>query len=547
MPLTDPHETEAKFAILNQKTVDRFAGGATLAPGYQLLPPHTAETVDVYYDTPSFDLIRRGLALRTRRSGERLLVTAKSLEARRDTPLYDRVEREEPVDHATGKPPYLAHCSAELSDLVAAHNPDSRKLRPVVTLRQTRLQRLVQPVAGKRKAAKQSAPLAELSLDDVRVYERGANADGSSPAARFRELEVELLPDGDVSKLERLADRLGKRAGLRRRSASKLEAALEAISEMAPGADVANPDIQPAMHMAEACRLIWRRQIMQVVLQENGARIGDDPEYVHEMRVAIRRARTAQELFGHYFRRSAIEPAFADLRRLGRRLGAVRDLDVALENLAEFRAGLPEAEQADVCKLEEFVRARRAAARQALLEWLDGPQHAATLTAFIKFTRSPGKGVKRSVAKLAAPAPLQVRHVMPGVIMERFARVRAYEPLVETESEAPAEQMHALRIECKYLRYSLEFSRHLLGKEGEALIDQLKRMQDHLGAFNDTFVERERLLAWQKDGLDEKLIHARLQDLSDTAARLQAEFPAAYRAFVAHDNRRLLGEALAHI
>ena len=204
---------------------------------------------------------------------------------------------------------------------------------------------------------------------------------------------------------------------------------------------------------------------MQVVLQEYGARIGDDPEYVHEMRVAIRRARTAQELFGHYFRRSAIEPAFADLRRLGRRLGAVRDLDVALENLGEFRAGLPEAEQADVCKLEEFVQARRAAARQALLEWLDGPQHAATLTAFFKFTRSPGKGVKRSVAKLAAPAPLQVRHVMPGVIMARFARVRAYEPLVETESEAPAEQMHALRIECKYLRYSLEFSRHLLGKE----------------------------------------------------------------------------------
>ncbi len=547
MPLTDPHETEAKFAILNQKTVDRFAAGATLAPGYQLLLSRTTETVDIYYDTPAFDLIRRGLALRTRQSGDGLLVTTKSLETRRNAPLYDRIEREETVNPATGQPPYLAHCSAELSDLVAARNPDERKLRPVVILRQTRLKRLVQHAAGKRKAAKQSPPLAELSVDDVRVYDRGAKPDRSPPAARFRELELELLPDGDVAKLEMLAVRLDKRAGLRRRSASKLEAALEAISEMAPGADVANPDIQPAMHMAEACRLIWRRQAMQVILHEHGARIGDDPEYVHEMRVAIRRARTAQELFGHYFRRSAIEPAFADLRRLGRRLGAVRDLDVALENLAEFRAGLPAAEQTDVYKLEEFVQARRAAARAALLEWLDGPQHAATLTAFIKFTRSPGKGVKRSVAKLAAPAPLQVRHVMPGVIMARFARVRAYEPLVEAETEAPAEQMHALRIECKYLRYSLEFSRHLLGKEGEALIDQLKRMQDHLGAFNDTFVERGRLLAWQKDGLDEKLIRARLQDLSDTAARLQAEFPAAYRTFVAHDNRRLLGEALAHI
>jgi len=72
-------------------------------------------------------------------------------------------------------------------------------------------------------------------------------------------------------------------------------------------------------------------------------------------------------------------------------------------------------------------------------------------------------------------------------------------------------------------------------------------MQDHLGAFNDTHVETDRLLGWQKDGLEERLTHARLQNLADTATRLQDEFPAVYRAFVAHDNRRLLGEALAHI
>ena len=103
-----PYQTRTRLkrnSPFNQKTVDRFAVSATLAPGYQLLSPHTAETVDVYFDTPSFDLIRRGLALRTRRSGERLLVTAKSLEARRNTSLYDRIEREESVDAATGKPP----------------------------------------------------------------------------------------------------------------------------------------------------------------------------------------------------------------------------------------------------------------------------------------------------------------------------------------------------------------------------------------------------------------------------------------------------------
>ena len=282
---------------------------------------------------------------------------------------------------------------------------------------------------------------------------------------------------------------------------------------MAPGADVANPDIQPAMHMAEACRLIWRRQIMQVVLQEYGARIGDDPEYVHEMRVAIRRARTAQELFGHYFRRSAIEPAFADLRRLGRRLGAVRDLDVALENLGEFRAGLPEAEQADVCKLEEFVQARRAAARQALLEWLDGPQHAATLTAFIKFTRSPGKGVKRSVAKLAAPAPLQVRHVMPGVIMAPpCARLRTARRNGE-RSAGRADARPAHRVQVPALQPGVQPPPP--GQGGEALVDQLKRMQDH-SAHSTTPSSSEAACSPGKRTGWTRSSSARLQDLSDT-------------------------------
>jgi len=182
-----------------------------------------------------------------------------------------------------------------------------------------------------------------------------------------------------------------------------------------------------------------------------------------------------------------------------------------------------------------------------MVEWFDSSEHADTIAGFAKFTRSAGKGLSKSVARMAPPEPLQVRHVMPGIIMERFAHIRAYEPLFEGESGASPEQMHALRIECKYLRYSLEFSRHLLGKEGDALIAQLKLMQDHLGAFNDTHVETDRLLSWQKDGLDERLIRARLQNLADTATLLQNEFPAAYRAFVAHDNRRLLGEALANI
>ena len=548
MPLPEePRETEAKFAILDQTAVDRFSAGEALARGYLLLPPAVTEVTDVYYDTRAYDLIRRGLALRTRQSDSGTLVTAKSLEVRRSTPLYSRVEHENAVDGCAGKPPYVEQCSEALKDLVAGCNPAGRSLRPVAVLQQKRVKRLVQPSARKDKTATWQPPLAELSVDEVHVHAGKAGASKTMPVACFHELELELLPTGDIRKLESLARGLSKRSDIKRRSVSKLEAALEALSEMASGTAAPNPDIQPSMHMAEACRLIWQRQLMQVILQEFGARIGEDPEYVHEMRVAIRRARTAQEMFGHYFRRSAIEPYFARLRRLGRRLGTVRDLDVALENLTQFGATLPEAEQANVRQLEAFVHQKRDAAREAMAEWFDSSEHADAIAGFAKFTRSAGKGLRQSVAQMTPPAPLQVRHVMPGIIIERFAHIRAYEPLFEGEASASPAQMHALRIECKYLRYSLEFSRRLLGAEGEAIIAQLKLMQDHLGAFNDTHVESDRLLGWQKDGLDEQLIHARLQNLADTAARLQNEFPAAYRAFVAHDNRRLLGEALANI
>ncbi len=157
MPLPDPHETEAKFAILNQKTVDRFAVSATLAPRLSTpLSPHTAETVDVYFDTPSFDLIRRGLALRTRRSGERLLVTAKSLEARRNTSLYDRIEREESVDAATRRP--IRRTAPPIwAGLVAAHNPDSREAARSSPCAK-RTQRAVQQAAGNAKPPSKTRP-----------------------------------------------------------------------------------------------------------------------------------------------------------------------------------------------------------------------------------------------------------------------------------------------------------------------------------------------------------------------------------------------------
>jgi CHAD domain-containing protein len=107
--------------------------------------------------------------------------------------------------------------------------------------------------------------------------------------------------------------------------------------------------------------------------------------------------------------------------------------------------------------------------------------------------------------------------------------------------------LHALRIEAKYLRYSLEFTRHLLGPDGDQLITQLKQLQDHLGALNDAKIEQQRLLDWQHQLPANAALTTRLADLETTMARLVADYPPLLTKFVDRKNRTRLAKTLVHL
>jgi CHAD domain-containing protein len=83
------------------------------------------------------------------------------------------------------------------------------------------------------------------------------------------------------------------------------------------------------------------------------------------------------------------------------------------------------------------------------------------------------------------PVPYQVRHVVPALIYDRYEVVRGYESVIE---DAPIETLHALRIDCKRLRYSMEFFREVLGPEVEDVIKEVIVLQDHLGNLHDADV-----------------------------------------------------------
>jgi hypothetical protein len=99
------------------------------------------------------------------------------------------------------------------------------------------------------------------------------------------------------------------------------------------------PGLRSDMTMAEACRMIFREQLTKMLLNEAGVRTSSDIEYVHKMRVATRRARVAERLYRGFFRKKRMRRFAHNLRKTGRLLGAVRDLDVALERLHKAGKG----------------------------------------------------------------------------------------------------------------------------------------------------------------------------------------------------------------
>src|SRR5262245_29152747 len=90
--------------------------------------------------------------------------------------------------------------------------------------------------------------------------------------------------------------------------------------------------VSPTDTMGEAGRKVLLTEFIHVLQHEAGSRSGEDIEDVHDMRVAIRRMRSAFQLFKPYYKAKDVRPYRRGLRRIGWALGDVRDLDVLIDN-----------------------------------------------------------------------------------------------------------------------------------------------------------------------------------------------------------------------
>jgi CHAD domain-containing protein len=397
------------------------------------LPPRTF--VSTYYDTPDLRLARRGVTLRHRvEDGTRLW----QLKLPRGA---SRTELE--VQGPPARPP------AKLLDLLVAHLRGHELVR-VARLR-TRRRRLL-------------ADGAEIVDDSVSVL------DGQRVTARFRELEVELV-DGDEEALHRL-ERALREAGA---EPAEFPSKLSRVLGLADPAEAEKPGTEAPP--AELLRAALRDQYERLLAHDPGTRLGTDPEHLHQMRVATRRARAFLRAARPLLDEEWASALRDELGWLGSVLGPARDLDVLVEHVREEVEALGsghglEGFVASLDREHEETRAAVVAALSedryfALLDRLEGVEPELT------------EGSGETLGKLWR---------------DEFRRTRrAFEKL---DSDSADAELHAARIKVKRARYAAELAERELGDPGEKFVAAAKRLQDVLGGHQDAVVAEQRLSAW---------------------------------------------------
>jgi CHAD domain-containing protein len=289
--------------------------------------------------------------------------------------------------------------------------------------------------------------------------------------------------------------------------------------------------------LAEAGRKVWTFHFALMIDHEQGTLQGDDIEELHDMRVATRRMRTAFDIFGSAFDHKLMRHYLKGLRSVGRALGAVRDMDVILEYALDYQGKIDESKKKGLEPLLSAWKESIDKKRVKMTQHLHSEEYQNFKYRFNLFLQSPEN---ENTANENLYTHASLRDVVPVLIYERFAAVRAYESVLPSASIA---QLHALRIECKKFRYVLEYFREILGQGVSQAISEIKQLQDHLGELHDMDVACRLVSNFLKGWEDQQIskliaerdnpepivtylayLHAKRYELMNTFPQLWARF-----------------------
>jgi CHAD domain-containing protein len=506
-------EVERKFEADETFVLPDLTGaGGVAAVG----DPEEQSLEATYYDTPDLRLLRSRVTLRRRTGGADAGWHVK-------LPRADGARRElhQPLGRAARTAPRAV--VAPLLGLLG-----TAAAEPVAILSTRRVVHRLLDEEGR--------VLAEVA-DDAVVGTALATAPGEpATVTTWREVEVELV-DGDETLLQAVAEQLvaagARPAAVPSKLARVLDGRLPAPATPAPEpaeADgtakkgkgkKAGKEKRPVRTAGEAVLGAVARQL-QALRDADLAVRTEQPEGVHDLRVACRRLRSILAAFRSVLDREHTDPLRAELQWVGAQLSGARDTEVALSHLRELVAAQPvELVLGPVAaRLRQTeVKDHQAGARR-VTRTLTDRRYLQLLDALDALLAEP------PVTELAAaPAPEQ----LTDAVRRTGKRLRrAVAAAGEVEGAERHERLHEVRKAAKRVRYTAEVAEAEFGEPASALIACTKQVQDLLGAAQDTVVTRDVAVRVGRSAFaagENAWTYGRLHGLEEArAAAAEAEF-----------------------
>ena len=528
-------EIELKYAVEDPEAVRQLLEGEQLGglvPG----PWREVSVSDRYLDTSSRSIERAGYGARLRHTGRNTVLTVKSAappaSATPRSAKHDRLELEGRATRGLDPQSWPQSAARSVVETVAG----GEKLRTLFTIDQRRLERdLCRP---------DGSVAAVVSLDEAQVSRLGRSV------GAFTMLEVELAgdeaeiddPDAANALLDGVATELESSGLVRPEAQSKEHLGMQMLK--AHARSLQKPPRKPGVvaddPLSEAGRKVLRLHLLRMLEAENGSRDGD-VESVHKMRVATRRMRAAWRVFNGAYKQGLQRRYVGELREVAQTLGAVRDMDVQLERLRDY-AATGSTGPAIEPLIEEWQR-RRDDAREVLLDLLESRDYERFVSDYTDFVETAATGA-------VADGPGLVREAAAGRIWRAYERLRSYDEVVPY---ADVPTLHALRIDSKRLRYTLEFFGEVLPATSASLIADLTAVQDHLGLLNDAQVAASLTRAWLMERASQLPIETRraagayLNSAERDVERLRRSFGRLWRGLMSRTYRRRLALAIGDV
>ncbi|MEW6143931.1 MAG: CHAD domain-containing protein [Thermodesulfobacteriota bacterium] len=512
-PAKEASGDKSEYFVLSSPG-DREVILAGIGSNLTLAPDSSRDMERVFLDTFDHRLYRNGQLLS--KEGERYVLRSSGTEMDLSSPYSD----------TDGRPRFWQ----DFPD-----GPFREALRQVIDIRALVPQVSIRSAATRHNVVNEDEKtVVHLAFEEIEVAENGS---GKVTVHLLEAAPVRGYADEFDDIIRRLAG-----MGIERADGNIFSIALGAVGKTAGDySSKVTVRLEPDMPSGDALKMILGSLLETMRKNEEGIIKDIDTEFLHDFRVAVRRTRSALTLIRGIFPESVKEEFKTEFAAIGRKSNELRDLDIYLLRRERYTEMLPPALRPGLGPLYDIIAREREEAHEGFVSELASGSYRRSIEAWGKFLNEPA-GAEDELPDSGAP----VIDLAKKRIRKRYRK--AVKLGKDLDESSPDRDFHTLRIECKKLRYYLEFFESLFpADEIKAAIRHLKQLQDNLGDYNDMHVQQERLKGYiskmdpaAEEGRDSIAAAGGLiSELYLKQKELRAEFHARFEEFSGDDMKAL--------